>query len=157
MEDVGTKLEDELEDVGTKLEEETDQTQKKRAYAPGKGTSRRWRFSEGGEMTTEIIRKFIELQKLPIEKNIRFADLVARYKDFPWAQDTIMATYQLEEVLVKFLWRHLELPTETLRQWREAGELHQRAIIELARYDVYHEAGERPDIEHMIANYMAQA
>ena len=48
-------------------------------------------------MTTELVRKFIELQKAPIEKKTRFVYLVARFKDFPWAQDTIMAAYQLEE------------------------------------------------------------
>ena len=81
----------EIEDVGTNLEEEADQTQSEKSYSAERGRARRWRFSEGGEMKTKIIRKLIELQKLPIEKNIRFVDLVARYKDFPWAQDTITA------------------------------------------------------------------
>ena len=108
-------------------------------------------------MATELVRKFIELEKYPIEKKTRLVDLVARFTDFPWAQDTIMATYRLEEVLVNFLWRNLEIDPETLRLWRDAGELHQRAIVELARYDVYHEAGNRPDIEPMVAEYLAQA
>ena len=85
MEDVGANM----EDVGANLEEEADETQREKSGSAERGTTRRWRFSEGGEMKTKRIRKLIELQKLPIKKNIRFVDLVARYKDFPWAQDTI--------------------------------------------------------------------
>ena len=30
-------------------------------------------------------------------------DLVAKFRDFPWAQDTVMAAHQLEDVLISYL------------------------------------------------------
>ena len=69
-------------------------------------------------MTAKLVMKFIQLQKMPIERGTRIIDLVAKFNDFPWAQDTIMAAHQLEDVLIAFLYRHLNISSEILNRWR---------------------------------------
>ena len=33
----------------------------------------------------------------------RIVDLLAKFRDFPWAQDTVMAAHQLEDVFISYL------------------------------------------------------
>ena len=101
----------------------------------------RHKFTEECEIEAGMANKLEEALKIPISKSARILDVVARFKDFPWAQDTVMAAHQLEEVLIKFLWENLTIPGETLEWWKEIGELNHRALIELTQYDTYHEPG----------------
>ena len=66
-----------------------------------------------------------------------------------------MAAHQLEEVLISFLSRTLEIPGKRLHRWRDSGELVQRALVELAEYEAY--TKERPDINLLINEYKSQA
>ena len=77
---------------------------------------RRHKFSEGGELATGLAGKLEEVQKIPIMPGARIVKLVTEFSDFPWAQDTVMAAHQLEEVLILFLYRYLELRPAILHQ-----------------------------------------
>ena len=95
------------------------------------------------------------LKKIPIIKNPRILELVKMFDGFPWAQDTVMAVHQLEEVLIAFLYRALEIPGYRLHRWSDSGELVQRALVELAEYEVC--TAERPDINLLVKEYKTQA
>ena len=101
------------------------------------------------------VEKVNLLRKIPIVKNPRMIELVAKFEGFPWAQDTVMAAHQLEEVLISFLYQTLEIPGKKLHRWRDSGELVQRALVELAEYETY--CKDRPDINLLINEYKSQA
>ena len=106
----------ELEDVGRRPEQELRRTEKERSYSPQGSGSRRWRMSEGGDRTARLLRKLIDVEKIPIKKEMRILELVGLFNDFPWAQDVMMAAYQLEDVLVAYLWRHLNINSDVLHK-----------------------------------------
>ena len=95
------------------------------------------------------------VRRLPIVKNPRIIELVTKFADFPWAQDTVMAAHQLDEVLTMYLFRTLEIPGHRLQRWTDAGELVQRALVELAEYETY--TTNRPNINLLVEEYKAQA
>ena len=69
-----------------------------------------------------------------------------------------MAAHQLEEVLISFLYQTLEIPGKKLHRWRDSadsGELVQRALVELAEYEIY--CKDRPDINLLINESKSQA
>ena len=52
----------------------------------------------------------VKLEKrIPILKNPRFFELVAKFGDFPWAQDSVIAAHQLENVVISCLYQTLEI------------------------------------------------
>ena len=83
-------------------------------------------------MKTNLALKLQKLQEMPVVPGTRFTEIVTAFDGFPWAQDTVMAALQLEEVLVMFLQRHMDIPGETLQRWTDRGELPQRALLSLA-------------------------
>ena len=103
----------------------------------------------------EKVERIKALKRIPIVKNPRILELVKMFDGFPWAQDTVMAVHQLEEVLIAFLYRALEIPGHRLHRWRDSGELVQRALVELAEYEVC--TAERPDINLLVNEYKTQA
>ena len=66
-----------------------------------------------------------------------------------------MAAYQLEDVLISYLFQTLEIPGKRLRRWRDSGELVHRALVELAEFEAYCEV--RPDIGPLVKAYKSQA
>ena len=46
-------------------------------------TRKRYQFSEGCEMVAELAAKLEMVQKLPIKREQRILDLVAKFNDFP--------------------------------------------------------------------------
>ena len=101
------------------------------------------------------LEKIKVLKRIPIVKNLRILELVTKFEDFPLAQDTVMAVHQLEEVLIAYLYRTLEIPGHRLYRWRDSGELVQRALVELAEYEIYN--ADRPDINLLVNEYKTQA
>ena len=83
-------------------------------------------------MQANLALKLQKLQEMPVVPGTRFTEIVTAFDGFPWAQDTVMAALQLEEVLVMFLQRHMDIPGETLQRWTDRGELPQQALLSLA-------------------------
>ena len=123
---------------------------------------------DGGEHTSAVsstwpyppevaskLEKLKRLRRIPIGKEPRILDLVAKFSDFPWAQDTVMAAHQLEDVLISYLYQTLEIPGTQLHRWRDSGELMHRALLQLAELEAY--GVQRPDIEPMVKEYKSQA
>ena len=44
---------------------------------------KRYQFSEGCEMASELAAKLAIVQKLPIKRELRMLDLVSKFNDFP--------------------------------------------------------------------------
>ena len=152
-------------------------TKKEREFSPSQSDSEREDTprdrrsgtpDEGGEIDSGVstkwplppevankLEKIKLLRRIPIVKNPRILDLVTKFEDFPWAQDTVMAVHQLDDVLTTYLFRTLEIPGHRLRRWRDSGELAQRALVELAEYETY--TTDRPDINLLVNEYKAQA
>ena len=69
-------------------------------------------------MQTNLALKLQKLQEMPVVPGTRFTEIVTAFDGFPWAQDTVMAALQLEEVLVMFCsgtWRSRERPCNSGR------------------------------------------
>ena len=62
------------------------------------------------------LEKVKVIKKIPIVKETGIVDLVAKFRDFPWAQDTVMAAHQLEDVLISYLYQRLEVPGKVLHR-----------------------------------------
>ena len=62
------------------------------------------------------LEKVKVIKKIPVVKETRIVDLVAKFRDFPWAQGTVMAAHQLEEVLISYLYQTLEVPGDVLHR-----------------------------------------
>ena len=102
------------------IEEEPEQMSSPLHSEPDTGAAtqerRRYKFSEGCEMAAELSDKLEEVKNIPITHEPRIVNLVAKFSDFPWAQNTVMAAHQLHEVLILFLWQHLKLGVQTLHR-----------------------------------------
>ena len=55
------------------------------------------------------LEKVKVIKKIPVVKETRIVDLVAKFRDFPWALGTVMAAHQLEDVLISNLYQTLVL------------------------------------------------
>ena len=64
----------------------------------------------------DAFEKVERVKRIPIVKNTRILDLIAKFRDFPWAQDTVMAAHQLEDVLIAYLHQMLNLPGTLLHR-----------------------------------------
>ena len=91
----------------------------RRAETPGDGDehsselSTKWPYPREGADALEKVRM---VKRIPIVKNPRIFDLIAKFRDFPWTQDTVMAAHQLEDVLIAFLHQMLNLPGTLLHR-----------------------------------------
>ena len=97
-------------------EREPGPTRDRSIQTRGSGDRQRYQFVEGEEITAKLAIKLQKLQETPVVAGTRFTEIVTAFDGFPWAQDTVMAALQLEEVLVMFLQRHREVPGETLQR-----------------------------------------
>ena len=104
------------EEIRVEMQIESSPSPSDGTQGTGAQGQRRYKFSERCEIAADLANKLEKVQRLPIVKDARLVDLVAKFQDFPWAQDTMMATHQLEDVLVSLLWRGLGIPGETLQQ-----------------------------------------
>ena len=64
----------------------------------------------------DAFEKVERVKRIPMVKNTRILDLIAKFRDFPWAQDTVMAAHQLEDVLIAYLHQMLNLPGTLLHR-----------------------------------------
>ena len=117
----------------------------------------RKKFTEERNVPEELTKELDRLLKLPTQKGSRILDLIGEFKQFPWAQDTVLAALKFEEVLHLYLQRYMGISGEVLRRWTNEGILQQRALLGLATYEACHKPGVRPDIEELINEYKAQA
>ena len=75
--------------------------------------STKWPYPREGADAFEKVKM---VKRIPIVKNPRTFDLIAKFKDFPWTQDTVMAAHQLEDVLIAYLHQMLNLPGTLLHR-----------------------------------------
>ena len=59
--------------------------------------SSKWPYPQ---VVASKLEKLKMVKRIPIVKEPRIFDLVAKFRDFPWAQDTVMAAHQLEDVQI---------------------------------------------------------
>ena len=67
-------------------------------------------------MSQEKARELERVKKLPVVRGKRALELLGQFWAFPWAQDTVFAAAQLEEVLMLFLQRYMGINGEKLRR-----------------------------------------
>ena len=75
----------------------------------------RSKFTEEMLELTPIQAELRKVEGIPDGDGERLMNTFARFNMFPWAQDTVVAAAQLDEVLIMFLHKHLRLQGETLR------------------------------------------
>ena len=97
------------------------------------------------------------VEEIPERGGERLMSILSKFNRFPWTQDTMVATAQLDEVLIMFLHKHLRIEGEVLRNWADSGVLHIRSLKALATYEATHTPMSRPDIRHLVEEYKAQA
>ena len=78
--------------------------------------------------------KLLRVQNLQDNKGGRLMSLLTDFYHFLWAQETVVTATQLDEVLVLFLHRHLNIDGETLRSWTDNHSIYLRALQRLAHY-----------------------
>ena len=126
-----------MSDAGKEPTEESI-AKKERNFSPSQSDSERGNAprdrraetpDDGGEYSSELstkwpyprevadaFEKVKMVKRIPIVKNPRIFDLIAKFRDFPWTQDTVMAAHQLEDVLIAYLHQMLNLPGTLLHR-----------------------------------------
>ena len=126
-----------MSDAGKEQTEESI-AKKERNFSPSQSDSERGNAprdrraetpDDGGEHSSELntkwpyprevadaFEKVERVKRIPIVKNTRILDLIAKFRDFPWTQDTVMAAHQLEDVLIAYLHQMLNLPGTLLHR-----------------------------------------
>ena len=117
----------------------------------------RAKFTEEAEGLKNTQAELEKVKDLPESGGERLMTVLAKFHQFPWAQDTMVAAAQLEEVLIMFLHKHLLIDGLTLRAWADMKVLRIRALKALAAFEATHPPMARPDIRYLVEEYKAQA
>ena len=91
-----------------------------------------------------------KLQKNDIIPGTATVALMAEFREFPWAQDTMLTVGRRDQILMGYLEKVLSIEGAVLRQWRDDQELHHRAMLSLAICETYTAEEERTGIEEYI-------
>ena len=86
--------------------ERGDTPRDRRAGTPDEGGENDSGVSTKWPLPPEVADKLEKIKlvrRFPIVKNPRLIELVTKFADFPWTQDTVMAAHQLDEVLIAYL------------------------------------------------------
>ena len=75
----------------------------------------RAKFTETTQILKETQSELDKVNDLPEFWGERLMSMLSKFDQFPWAQDTMVAAAQLEEVLIMFLHKHLLIEGQTLR------------------------------------------
>ena len=99
---------------GNTPDTDVDESQLRRPLTSATIDLHRYTFSEGKEISDTMAAKLEKALQMPEKPGRRLIELVGNFNDFPWTQYTIMAAWQLPEVLMMFLQRHIGVSGEKL-------------------------------------------
>ena len=84
-----------------------------------------------------------QLQDNVIIPGIATIDLMVEFREFPWTQDAMLTVGRRDQLLMGYLAKNSLIEGALLKQWQDDQELHHRAMLSLAVYEIFTPEEER--------------
>ena len=113
-------------------------------------TKHRIEIGEAAEEAMEVLRR---LRGQPAREGNTDVKMMEEFRLFPWTQGTMITVGTLNNVLMEFLQEELKIDERVIQGWWATHQLHWKAMLALASYEVRTLGPERGKIKLYIKRY----